>query len=117
MPPAKAFASVTVLLAATLLWLTVVLLIVADAWGVTKMPPPCASPQTALLESSTVLPLTALAAIVSLPSEVMPPPSALHPFGADVIARLRLTTALLSVRFLQFWIPAPLASLATGPPA
>ncbi len=65
MPPAKAFASVTVLLAATLLWLTVVLLIVADAWGVTKMPPPCASPQTALLESSTVLPLTALAAIVS----------------------------------------------------
>src|SRR5215468_10137103 len=115
MPPAKAFASVTVLLAAALLWLTVVLLMVADPW--TRMPPPCASPQTALLESSTVLPLTALAAIVSLPSEVMPPPSALHPCGADVIERLRLTTVLVSVRFRQFWIPAPPASLATGPPA
>lgn len=75
------------------------------------------SPQLEELDSSTVLPLRTLAAIVSLPCELMPPPPALHPFGADAIARLRLTTVLFSVRFLQLRIPAPLASLAIGPPA
>src|SRR5216683_3502936 len=117
MPPEKANASAAVLLAATLLRLTVVLLIVADPLPVTKMPPPCGSPQLAELERSTVLPLTALSAIVSLPDELMPPPLALHPFETDAIARLRRTTVWFSVRFFQLRIPAPSASLATGPPA
>ena len=91
MPPEKANASAAVLLAATLLRLTVVLLIVADPLPVTKMPPPCGSPQLAELERSTVLSLTALSAIVSLPDELMPPPLALHPFGKCRLAASPLT--------------------------
>ena len=50
------------------------------------------------------------------PSASRPPPSAKRPFGATTVARLRASTQSTSVRVPRsLQMPAPIASLATGP--
>ena len=105
--------------------LIVVPVIVALAPGqsVIRIPPPTAACISignvfgTAVDASQLLSLTMLSSIVSVPSSLIPPPSANLPFGALTAERLPVTKLWRSVTTptLLFQMPPPRASVASPP--
>ena len=117
MPAQKSMALPSRLEAVTVLPVMVELRTVAEAFPWTWMPPAPAAVSTSLgseVERSTLLLLTRLLSIVSVPATIsMPPPSASCPLGAVAVAWLSVMTLSLSVRVpkARLRIAAPIAWL------
>ena len=124
-PPELAGASPPTLVEAASLSLIVVPVIVAFAPGqsVIRIPPPTAACISSgnvfgtAVDASQALSSMTLSSIVSVPSSLIPPPSANLPFGALTAERLPVTKLRRSVTTptLLFQIPPPRASVASPP--